>query len=572
MHMRLPAALLLAASLHAAGVSSADRLRWFEEARFGCFVHWGVYSVLGNQYNGKKGGTYAEHVQRVLKIPMADYRRDAVEKFNPTKFDADAWISLVHRAGMRYFVITAKHHDGFAMFDSKVSDYNVVKAAPWHHDPMKDLKAACDRQGVHFGFYYSHAFDWGEEHGVGNDWQWNNPGGDKLLGGRDWWLTMPDKLADVRKNYVDKKAIPQIRELIANYHPDILWFDTPHKLPPEENERILHAVREAGPNVVVNGRLVRGEGDYESTGDRAIEFPQTPGIWETVPTTNESYGWNPLDTSHKNPAMLVRVLAKAVSRGGNVLLNIGPMPDGRIDPKDVAILEGIGRWMNVNEPSIRGCGRAPVPVQSWGVVTAKNRTLYLHVFDWPKRELVIGGLDTMPAKASLLANGAPLKFRRLNDHDLAIALPQSAPDPADSVIVLEFSEAPRGGGIRLLGPTNQLLTFDAEQQGDGFGRGDGKANRYYLTNWTRTDQSLSWTVRLNAPAHYNVTLRYEKGSGTGRYELQIDNWKTSRAVSDKTQPESLGQIDLPAGVHQIHLRALEATGGELCRLLELQLM
>ena len=127
-------------------------------------------------------------------------------------------------------------------------------------------------------------------------------------------------------------------------------------------------------------------------------------------------------------------------------------------------------------------------------------------------------------------------------------------------------------GIRLLGPTNHLLTFDAEQHGGGFGRGDGKANRYYITNWTRTDQSLSWTVRLNAPAHYNVAVRYEKGSGTGRYELQIDNWKAARAVSDKTQPESLGQIDLPAGVHQIHLRALEATGGELFRPLELQLM
>lgn len=245
----------LRASDAATDAAHDARMAWFRDARFGCFMHWGVYSVLGDEWHGKRGPGYAEHIQRKLQIPQADYRRDAVEKFNPTQFDAEAWVSLLKRAGMRYYIITAKHHDGFAMYDSKVNDYNVVAATPWHRDPMKELAAACRRQGLHFGFYYSHAFDWGDRYAPGNDWEWQNPGGDRLIGGAHWWTTMPDKLADVRKNYVDRKAIPQIRELIANYKPDILWFDTPSKLPFEENRRILNAVREAGPNVIINGRL-----------------------------------------------------------------------------------------------------------------------------------------------------------------------------------------------------------------------------------------------------------------------------------------------------------------------------
>src|SRR5256885_6408108 len=198
-----------------------QRLAWWREARFGMFIHWGVYSSLGNEYDGKKGGGYAEHIQRILKIPIPEYREKVAGQFNPTKFNADEWAKLAKQAGMGYMVITSKHHDGFAMFDSKVSEYNVVKSTPWHHDPMKDLKEACDRQGVKFGFYYSHAFDWGEKEGAGNDWDCDNPGGDRNLhGGRNWFDTAEGQpfLEPVHR-YVDRKAIPQLQELIANYHP-----------------------------------------------------------------------------------------------------------------------------------------------------------------------------------------------------------------------------------------------------------------------------------------------------------------------------------------------------------------
>jgi alpha-L-fucosidase len=342
-----------------------ERLGWFRDARFGMFIHWGVYSGLGNEFEGRKGGGYAEHIQRVLKIPIPEYRAKVAGNFNPTNFNADEWVSLAKQAGMKYIVITAKHHDGFAMWPTKVNDYNLMDATPWKHDPMADLKTACDQYGLKFGFYYSQAFDWGNTNAPGNDWDCNNPGGDKLIGGKNWWETKPEFMASARK-YVETKAIPQLRELIRLYHPAILWFDTAGKLPPSENLRIMQAVRAADPNVVISGRLVHGWGDYDDTTDRPANFPPHDGDWEAIPTTDESYGWNKFDTSHKPPGHFIQLLAKASARGGNTLLNIGPMGDGNIDPKDVAILKGVADWWKVNgEESIRGTTRTPLPVQTW---------------------------------------------------------------------------------------------------------------------------------------------------------------------------------------------------------------
>ena len=569
------------------------RMQWWRDARFGCFVHWGAFSALGNQWRGRKGGGYAEHIQRVLKISMADYKADAIDKFNPTKFNADEWIAMAKKAGMGYFVITAKHHDGFAMFDSKVSDYNIVKQTPWKRDPMRELKDACDRQGIRFGMYYSHAFDWGEPNAPGNDWEWNNPGGDRRLhGGSAWWTNNPQMLERVRKRYVDAKSIPQIKELARFYQPDLLWFDTPHKLPASENERILDELRKVAPDTLVNGRLVRSDGDYLSTGDRAVEFLKLDTDWEAIPTTNESYGWNPFDKSHKTPEFLVQTLCKAVSRGGSILLNIGPRDDGSIDPVDVAILEGIGKWMNMCAEAIHGCGACDLPVQDWGVVTAKDKSLYLHVFDWPTAPLGVGGLRSDPVKASLLTPEGlvPLKWKRITAQDLAITLPAKAVNRAASVIKLEFEQKPSCGGVRLLSDSNrnQLLAFDAELHRDGnnettgFGYGDGKKNNYVVKNWKHTSQWMSWEVRLNTATSFDTSLRYGICKG-GTYELSCGDWK--QACEAKVSPKKdipgiakagldpIGRLELPAGVHRISLRLTKTNpkGEEALRPLELWL-
>ena len=578
-----------------------ERLAWWREARFGMFIHWGVYSYLGGTWKGRPVTGYAEHIQRILKIPIPVYRAEVAGNFDPTNFDADAWVRMARDAGMKYIVITAKHHDGFAMWPTKVNDYNVMDATPWHHDPMADLKAACDKYGLKFGFYYSQAFDWGNSNAPGNDWDYDNPGGDKKLGGTDWWKTRPEFMASARK-YVDTKAIPQLLELIHRYHPAILWFDTEQKLPPEEDLRIMKAVREADPNVVISGRLVPGWGDYADTTDRPANFPPHDGDWEGIPTTDESYGWNQNDHSYKPPGHFIQLLAKAAARGGNVLLNIGPMGNGDFDPHDVAILKGIADWWKVNGESIRGTTRTPLPVQTWGestihvwskyehgpFVPGGGTTIYLHVFDWPANgRLVVGGLEsTNLGIAYLLADDyaarrthvlSPLKVTRLNALDVGISVPTNAPDKADSVVILNLEGADeiQADAHRLLQPefpTETLRAFDGELHG-GLRYGPGKKTDDYVMNWTEPNQSITWPVRLEQPASYEVFANYyTTNSLTNTFTVSFGSQTitaTTRRNDNQTLP--IGTITLLPGAFDIKVAAAGINGRELFRLRNLQL-
>lgn len=552
-----------------------QRLDWWREARFGMFVHWGVYAYLGGTYQDRPVKGYAEHIQRILKIPIPVYREQVAGHFNPVEFNADEWIRTAKQAGMGYFIITAKHHDGFAMFDSQASDYNVVKATPFKRDPMKELRAACDKYGVKFGFYYSQAFDWGEANAPGNDWDYDNPGGDRLLhGGRNWWESYPEFLPKARK-YVDEKAIPQLLELIRNYHPDIFWFDTPSKLPDSENLRVLKAVRLASPGVVINGRLVRNCGDYASTADRPAEFAPHEGDWEGIPTTNESYGWNRNDHSHKPPEHFVQLLAKAAARGGNTLMNIGPMGNGRIDPADLTILHGIGEWWQINGESIRGTTRTPLPVQAWGESTRRGNRLYLHVFDWPRDgQLILAGLKTKPGRAYLLGDPKRVGLRvdRLNPLDLRIGVPSSAPDQADSVVVVEGEGELAADSARLLLPTvatNNLRVFDGERRGKTLRFGAGKTRDAYVDNWSKAGEFMAWSVRLNQPVEFEVSVVYDAPteSAGGRYVVRLGS-ETLTGTVEKGEQVSvvLGQVQLKPGAFEIQVVPEKINGSELMRL------
>jgi alpha-L-fucosidase len=571
-----------------------ERLAWWRGARFGMFIHWGVYSGLGNEFQGRKGGGYAEHIQRILKIPVPVYRREVAGHFDPADFDADTWVRLARDAGMKYIVITAKHHDGFAMWPTKVNDYNVMEATPWHHDPMKDLKAACEKYGLKFGFYYSQAFDWGNSNAPGNDWSFHNPGGDKHIGGINWWETKPEFMAQAR-NYVDEKAIPQLLELIRDYHPAILWFDTAAKLPPSENLRIMKAVRAADPNVVISGRLVAGWGDYADTADRPANFPPHEGDWEGIPTTDESYGWNPFDTEHKPTSHFIRLLAKAAARGGNVLLNIGPMGNGEIDPKDVTILQGIAAWWKVNGTSIRGTQPTPLAVQTWGESTYKGDTLYLHIFNWPPNaQLVVGGLKSRVIKAFLLADHATApndltpaikveergfpdcKVMRLNALDVSISVPASAPDRVDSVLALQCEGSIVTDTNRLLQPDfsiDTLRAFDGELHG-ALRFGPGKKTDDYVLNWTRPDDFVSWPVRLEEPANYEVTLSYDApaASAGGEFAVSLGSQTLQGTVQPgMNQTIQLGRVSLQPGNFEIKVAGMKINGTELFRLRNLEL-
>jgi len=565
-----------------------ERLKDWRDARFGCFIHWGASAILGSSWQGKAYGGYGEHIQRMAKIPCDVYRREVVGSFNPTKFDADEWVKTIKAAGMRYVIITAKHHDGFAMFDSDVSDYNIVDATPFGRDPMAELKAACDKNGLKFGFYYSHAFDWGEPNGPGNDWDYENPGGDKHLfeaKNTPWYDAHPEIVPRIRK-YVDGKSIPQVIELIKKYDPDFLWFDTPHKLPPEEDLRILKAARTAKPDIVINSRVVSGYdggpdyfGDYESTGDRAVDFPAKDGDWEAIPTTNESYGYNATDKSHKTPEFLIRVLVKAVARGGNMLLNIGPKGDGEIDEVDVSILKGIGKWMDVNEASIRGTVRTTLPVQAWGESTRKGNTFYLQVFDWPADGVLeLGGFLGKVKKAWLMSDKSQsaLSYERIDKMTVRFKVPAEAPDVASSVVVVEVDDAENVDSHRLISTkqNNMLRAFDGIPVGGEFKYGNGKITNNGVSGWKNSDQAMTWPVYLTEAGEFKVVAEYIAYKQANKFIVEVGNTslvsttKTdSRRSRDKNYiKQELGIMNLPAGKQLIKMHPDSIPSGDLMEL------
>jgi alpha-L-fucosidase len=549
-----------------------ERLNWWRDAKFGCFIHWGVYADPAGEYKGHTGGNYSEHIMRQLTIPRQEYLEEIVAKFNPTKFDANEWVKLIKGAGMRYLVITAKHHDGFAMYPSGVTKYNITDATPFKRDPMKELSDACKVNGVHFGFYYSHAFDWEHPDAPGNDWDYKNPGGDKHLfdekqgAGYKYWYDVHPELVPKAKKYVDEKAIPQLQELIAKYHPDIFWFDTSGKLPVSEQLRIVKAVRAADPNVVVNGRAARGMGhnfgDYVDTADNPAEVREAEGDWEAIPTVNSSYGYNKLDNSYKTPEFFIRLLAKITAKGGNTLLNIGPKGDGTIDENATRILEAIGKWMDVNGESIHGAKRTPLDRQAWGDSTVKGNTLYLHVFQWPSDgKLIVGNLEGEVARAYLLADKdrKVLKTERASDKDLRVNVSSNAPDATDSVVVLEMDGPVQGSKGRLLATNvaeNQLLAFDATQHGK-FAPGDGKAGRYHEAGFTKADDYLAWPIRLNESSAFEASVRYTCANPSVLMLTAGD--RSVSAAADAVDPKTnqvvkLGKLTLRAGEHELRFK------------------
>jgi alpha-L-fucosidase len=564
-----------------------QRIQWWRDAKFGMFIHWGVYSLPGGEWKGKKVSGYAEHLMRKEKIPRAEYLQLA-HQFNPVQFNAEEWVKNAKNAGMNYLIITAKHHDGFAMYDSKVSDFNIIQQTPWKHDPMADLSAACRKYGLKFGFYYSHAFDWEHPDAPGNDWEYKNPGGDlNLFDGRNWYDLHPELLPKAVK-YVDEKAIPQIKELLVKYHPDILWFDTPQKLPLSENIRILKAIRETDPGVVVNGRLVRGPnnlmmGDYKNTGDRPAEFAPVTGDWEAIPTTNESYGYSKFDDSHKPLGFFIQLLAKAASRGGNLLMNIGPMGNGAFDVKDVNILKGIGNWIDKNRESIYQTHPSPLPLQSWGVVTMKENLVYLHVFNWPPDgRLLVGGIKSNINKAYLLTDKTqkklPVEF--LKTSGIVVSVPEAAPDASNTVIVLDMKGNVEADPLRSVAgniPT-RFLAFDAELKGKGFGFGDGKSTAYFVEGWKTPDQSVSWAFRCAEPAMFKVVLKYVASPETeGKSRIRVgnnvfDETITATQTGNAVIIKELGTVTLDKGISEINISALDIKKAELMKLLEIQLV
>jgi alpha-L-fucosidase len=350
------------------------RMAWFREAKYGLFIHWGLYSLPAGEWKGQRSPGIGEWIMNRLRIPRQDYAQLAAW-FNPYKFDADAWVKLAADAGMRYIVITAKHHDGFAMYHSRVSPYNIFDATPFKRDPIQELADACARRNMPFGFYYSQAQDWYEPGGAGNNWDF--PPND-----------VKDK-SGAYDAFIRNKAVPQVRELLQNYGPVcLMWFDTPQMVTNERGRVFIDAVRQLQPKTLIDGRLMPGGagGDYVSTGDNAIPNLKQEGDWEVPATINHTWGFRKDDTNWKSPGEILFKLVDIVSKGGNYLLNVGPTADGVIPPASADNLLSVGRWLRVNGEAVYGARRSPFG-EEFGDYAAQARDragkpLFLARTDW----------------------------------------------------------------------------------------------------------------------------------------------------------------------------------------------
>ena len=397
---------------------------WFEEARFGMFIHWGLYALLAGEYKGRRTENIAEWIMHDLRIPKEEYEKLAA-LFDPEQFDAGAIVRLAKEAGARYIVFTAKHHDGFAMFGSSADPYNIVDSTPFRRDAAQELRKACDREGLRLCFYYSQAQDWHDPDGIEENERDPSPG---------------------FRRYLDCKCIPQLKELLTRYGSiGLIWFDTPMSMTFEESRELRDLVKSLQPDCLVSGRIGHGLGDYMTTGDNFIPLLPYGKPFEVPATINGTWGYSRFDQKWKSAKHLVRDMVKTVSRGGNYLLNIGPDALGKVPEQSVSVLKEIGAWISANGESIYGT--VPVPAYpydiGWGYFTAKKRCLYIHVFESPD-ELYLINMGNRPLKASLLLDGRELALRQRltceGVHSWRIILPKDMPRQPDTVIRVDIEE------------------------------------------------------------------------------------------------------------------------------------
>jgi len=450
---KLALVLMTICSLHP-GWSQNDltrdqRMQWWREARFGMFIHWGVYAVPAGIHKGQKINRIGEWIMNRGKIPVAEYREYA-KQFNPVKYDADLWVKIAKDAGMKYIVITSKHHDGFALFGSKASTWNMVDATPYGKDLLKPLAEACKKHGIKLGFYYSQAQDW------------NNPGGAAARKvATEGWLNPDSAKIDAytkehnghwdpaqttasMSEYIDRVAVPQVKELLTHYgEVAVLWWDTPTDMTDAYAGK-LQALLKLQPKIITNDRLKRPNfpGDFKTPEQRIPNLSDLDGKdWETCMTMNGTWGYKSYDCNWKTPETLIRNLIDIASKGGNYLLNVGPKANGEFPEESVQLLQAMGTWMKVNGEAVYATQASPLPPLTWGRCTQKENpegtTLYLSVFSWPPDgKLMVPGLKNIILSSKLLGNGAALKTSS-SDEGLTIHVPAQAPDAIASVIKIE---------------------------------------------------------------------------------------------------------------------------------------
>lgn len=525
---------------------------WWREARFGMFIHWGVYAVPAGAYKGQDVDGLGEWIMHDVNIPRTDYAAFA-QRFNPTKYDPAAWVRLAKEAGMKYIVITSKHHDGFALFDSKASDWNVVKATPYGKDLLKPLAEECRKQGMKLGFYYSQANDW------------YNPGG---AAARGHWDKGQEGSMDT---YIDQVAVPQLKEILTNYGDVVeLWWDVPTDMNKERAAKLDEALS-LQPGIITNDRLGGGYKGDITTPEQYIPATGIAGRdWETCMTMNDTWGFKTKDQNWKTATALVRNLVDIASKGGNYLLNVGPDADGAFPQPIIDRLQAIGAWTKVNGEAIYGTTASPFTILPWGRATKRTdgntTTLYLHVFAWPENGvLLVPGLKSKVINASLLANSAVLKTTSAKE-GIRISVPAQAPDKIASVIKLTITgpltieaytiHQPAVGPIQLLASEAQMHPGKDGSSANVEGE-EGNRNIGY---WTSIRSWVSWTVQVSKPGTYTLKAIAGTPAAATSFYVQMGNTEFATTIKgtgdyNNYQEATLGAIRIEkAGTYTLSIK------------------
>jgi alpha-L-fucosidase len=536
--------------------SVPEKAKLFADGNFGMFIHWGLYSNLGGKWNNKTYYGIGEWImnKNMAGIPVEEYMPIAKD-FNPVDFDARAIAQLAKDAGMKYIIITSKHHDGFAMFKSE-HPFNIVDATPFARDPMKELSAACKELGLGFGFYYSHNQDWTEPGGSG--------------GPKNYVDGTPANFED----YFIKKCKKQVIEICSNYGDiDFVWFDTPGSIPKEFVTELVDIVRELQPNAMLCSRVGHGLGDYESKGDMEVPPRNIAGLWETCDTNNDSWCFAWYDNNFKSPKEILHRLVSTVARGGSYLFNVGPNGKGIVPEIGQNFLKETGNWIQKYPQVIYGAGSSPWQhAMPWGDITTKGNSMFLSIFEWPKDgKLYLPGLESKIVSAKLLNADKAKKISFMIENGWTIfELPFQVEDSPASVIELqiegnaEIAHVDTTHGIYPNIEVELLAEFaevtGAEKKKVSWMEKFGEWKHVHqIGNWNK-DSQAKWTVEVFEPGYYYLNLRY-KGQGKVVWRTETDEnikIQNQQPATEKYQTYTMGIVEFKTvGKHTITVELLE---------------
>ncbi|HUU12501.1 MAG TPA: alpha-L-fucosidase [Terriglobia bacterium] len=555
-----------------------QRTKWWREARFGMFIHWGIYAVPADATDLEGKHRVAEWYFSNKQMQVKDYEKFAAQ-FNPVRFNAKRWVQMAKDAGMKYIVITSKHHDGFCMFDSKLTDYTIVRATPFKRDPLKELAEECRKQGITFCFYHSIM-------------DWHHP---DYLSRRPWEKdTRPADDADLNRYINYMKG--QLKELLTNYGPiGVLWFDGGWEHSAEElrSAEVNAFIRSLQPPILINNRNRLPE-DFSTPEQFVPAKSMTVGhLWETCMTMNDTWGYATNDTNWKSSETLIRKLIDSAGKGGNFLLNVGPTAEGEFPPESIERLAAIGKWMKVNGESIHATTKGPFRRLSFdGRATTKGKTLYLHVFKWPGEGLKVTGLKTKIVSARALDGGESLRITSTNTTVdgvefpvLAISKPQKL-DPAATVIELRLAGPPvvdepepvvtaeTDGSYILKAAEADIHGATAQYEVSGL--------HDYIGAWANPADYVTWTLNVSpqdAARRYTVEVTY---SSLAQYEgssfevefagATLEGTVMSTPATNRYRTEKLGELEARGGRQTLAVRITQIKNGPAMSLHQVRLV